>query len=90
MRLPQNNELDYLGADNQFSTYDLGLATALISVGFELWGLDKNNAKKVLFIFKQSPEIIKVGNDYWADKLEINARTLFDNQKMLKNRIYSA
>lgn len=74
---------------NPFTNYDLGLSTALISLGFELWGLDKENRKKVLFIFEQTDELLDTVNRYWADKLEINARTLFDNQKMLKNRIYS-
>jgi hypothetical protein len=29
-------------------------------------------------------------NDYFSGRFEISARTLFDNLKMLKNRIYSA
>ncbi len=83
----QDNE--YLDYNKMFLTFDLGLATCLVSLGYELWSLDKTNPKKVQFIFKRADSIDMVVNDYWQDDLKINARTLFDNQKMLKNRIYS-
>jgi hypothetical protein len=83
----QDNE--YLDYNKMFLTFDLGLATCLVSLGYELWNLDKTNPKKVQFIFKRADGIDMVVNDYWQDDLKINARTLFDNQKMLKNRIYS-
>lgn len=72
-----------------FSSFDLGLASSLVSLNFELVELDKSNPKKVQFKFKRADGIDQTVNDYWADNLPINARTLFDNQKMLKNRIYS-
>lgn len=75
--------------EKQFVTFDLGLASALVSLNFQLKGIDKTNPKKARFIFSQSKEVEKVMNNYWSDKLSTNARTLFDNQKMLKNRIYS-
>ena len=78
-----------LEPNQQFLTFDLGLATCLVSLGYELWNFDKTNPKKVQFIFKRANGIDMVVNDYWQDDLRINARTLFDNQKMLKNRIYS-
>lgn len=80
---------EYLDYNKMFLTFDLGLATCLVSLGYELWNLDKTNPKKVQFIFKRADDIDMVVNDYWQDNLKINARTLFDNQKMLKNRIYS-
>ncbi|KKU19345.1 MAG: hypothetical protein UX30_C0014G0005 [Candidatus Saccharibacteria bacterium GW2011_GWA2_46_10] len=79
--------------DNQtdnFSTFDLGCSAALISVGFELLSLDKQNPRKVLFIFTRKVGIEEVANDYFLGKLKVSARTLFDNTKMLKNRIYSS
>ena len=80
---------EYLDYNKMFLTFDLGLATCLVSLSYELWNLDKTNPKKVQFIFKRANGIDMVVNDYWQDNLKINARTLFDNQKMLKNRIYS-
>lgn len=85
----KNQDNEYLDNNKMFLTFDLGLATCLVSLGYELWNLDKTNPKKVQFIFKRADGIDMVVNDYWQDNLKINARTLFDNQKMLKNRIYS-
>ena len=72
-----------------FYTFDLGVSAALISAGFELISLDKANPRKVQFVFRREIGIEKIVDDYWADRLEIKARTFFDNVKMLKNRIYS-
>jgi len=81
-----------VSADNYqefLSTYDLGCSTALVSCDFELASLDKSNPRKVQFIFHRKNGIEKVVDQYWADHLEVKARTFFDNSKMLKNRIYS-
>ncbi|MCX6153848.1 MAG: DUF5659 domain-containing protein [Candidatus Kapabacteria bacterium] len=83
-------EPEYLPFSEQFLTFDIGLATSLVSLGFELWNLDKSEIKKVQFVFKRNDGIDLVIRDYWQDNLPINARTLIDNQKMLKNRIYSS
>ncbi|MCL4390227.1 MAG: DUF5659 domain-containing protein [Patescibacteria group bacterium] len=71
------------------STFDLGAAASLVSAGFELVSLDKTNPRKVQFIFRRELGIEKVVDDYWSDRLDVKARTFFDNVKMLKNRIYS-
>lgn len=75
---------------NNFSTFDLGCSATLISVGFELMSLDKSNPRKVLFVFKNQVGIDEIVNDYFSGKLQVSARALFDNIKMLKNRIYSS
>ncbi len=85
-------ELKRTGTTNlneQFLTFDLGLASALTSLGYELLDLDRANPRKVQFIFKRAKGIDKLTEDYWSNRLMVNARTFFDNQKMLKNRIYS-
>lgn len=74
---------------DDFATYDLGCAAALITANFELLALDKTNPRKVQFIFRRESHIEKIVDDYWADRLEAKARSFFDNIKMLKNRIYS-
>ncbi len=83
------SNLQYSKTDEQFSTFDLGLASALFSLGYELKTMDKENPRKIKFIFKYRNGLSKTINNYWNDCLKINARTLFNNQKMLKNRIYS-
>ena len=72
-----------------FATHDLGCSAALISAGFSIVGLDKENPRKVKFLFTKQQGIDEAVSDYWTDRLTVNARTLFDNVKMLKNRIYS-
>ena len=72
-----------------YATFDLGCAATLATAGFGLVSLDKSNPRKVQFVFSREAGIEKVVEDYWADRLEVKARTFFDNLKMLKNRIYS-
>jgi len=70
-------------------TFDLGAAASLATAGFKLVSLEKSNPQKVQLVFRRDVGIEKVVDDYWADRLEVKARTFFDNIKMLKNRIYS-
>ena len=86
-----SEELEYvpLEGDEVFATFDLGCSAALITAGFELLTLDKANLRKVQFVFRRKVGIEKIVDDYWADRLEVRARSFFDNVKMLKNRIYS-
>ena len=73
-----------------FTTYDLGVSTALWCEGFNLLSVDKENPKKVLFIFQKANNIEKVVDLYFSDKLEVKARSYFDHLKALKNKLYSA
>jgi len=75
---------------NYFYTFDLGCSAALISMGFELISLDKQNPRKVLFIIARKENIDEVVDDYFSGKLMVSGRVLFDTIKMLKNRIYSS
>lgn len=72
-----------------FTTYDLGLSTALLCKDFELLSVDKIDPKKALFIFKKESDIEEVANKYFSDRLEVKARSFFDHLKALKNKLYS-
>lgn len=74
---------------NFFYTFDLGLSAALISVGFSLVSLDRENLRKVQFVFRRGDEMSEAISQYWTDELKVSARTYFDTLKMLKNRLYS-
>jgi len=74
---------------NEFSTFDLGLASVLITLEYELLELDRSNPKKVRFVFRREKNIEGVMSDYFNGKIKLPAQTLFNNQKNLKNRIYS-
>lgn len=73
----------------QFITYDIGLASTLTTLGYNLIELDKSNYRKCQFIFNRDEHIDQKINEYWDDKLLLPARSLVENQKMLKNRLYS-
>ena len=72
---------------NSFS--DLGCAAALISAGFELAFLNKENPQRVLFVFKHSVDIDQTINDYFSGRLMTNARIFFDTTRALKHRIFN-
>jgi hypothetical protein len=72
-----------------FTTYDLGVSTALLCAGFELLSVDKKNAKKALFIFKRKDGIEDIVDFYFSNVLNVKARSFFDNLKALKNKLYS-
>ena len=72
-----------------FSTYDLGVSSALLCAGFELVSVEKDNPRKALFVFKKGVGIEETANSYCADKLELRARSFFDAIKALKNKLYS-
>ena len=73
-----------------FTTYDLGVSTALLCAGFELLSVDRNSSlRKALFIFKRESDIEDVANKYFSDKLKVKARSYFDHLKALKNKLYS-
>ena len=80
---------EYLKTSETFMTYDLSLASALATLGYELWAVDKTNPSKAQFIFKRKEGIDNAVNDYWNNNLAVNARSIIDNQKMIKNRLYS-
>lgn len=82
-----------ISSDNyneRYSTFDLGCASALVSSGFKIVSLEKSNPKKVQLVFRREAGIEKVADDYFADRLEIKARSFFDEIKSIKSRLYSS
>ena len=72
-----------------FTLYDLGCSTALLCAGFELLDIEKSNPKKALFMFRKEVGIEEITDKYFADRLEVKARSFFDHLKALKNKLYS-
>lgn len=72
-----------------WTTYDLGVSTALLCAGFELLSLNRSNPRKVLFIFRREESIDETANAYFANQLTLNVRSFFDQLRALKNRLYS-
>jgi hypothetical protein len=61
----------------------------MVSLKQRLIKIEKQNPNKSKFIFKSSDKLEIIITKYWAGNLKIDARTLLDNQKMLKTRIYA-
>ena len=69
---------------------DLGLATLLLTLQFELVGLERADAKRINFLFRHAEGFEKVITDYWAGaEISVSVQSLFGNQKQLKNRLYA-
>jgi hypothetical protein len=75
--------------NQELSFYDLGVASVLVTLGYRLIKLEKSNPKKVGFVFKREKNIEQVINDYFNDQIKLPALSLLNNQKNLKNRIFS-
>ncbi len=71
------------------SIRDLGLATALVSLGFQINETQRDAGGRAYFLFDDSEKLKSVVESYYANTLMVPARTYSDNSKMLKTRIYS-
>ncbi len=88
----ESEELQYIPINDPtlvFTTYDLGVACALLCLGFKLLELDKANPRKALFVFEKEGGIEDFANDYLTNKLDVKARSFFDQIKAVKNSLYS-
>jgi hypothetical protein len=68
---------------------DLGLASCLLTLGYEIIKTKKDIRGRVFFIFASSEDLEGDINSYWSDSLKIYPRLYFDSIKLLKNRIYN-
>lgn len=67
---------------------DLGLAAALVSLGYDLQGTVRNNAGRVYFVCSDTPVLQRSIKAYWNNELEVNARAYSEAIKTLKSLIY--
>ena len=75
--------------NQQFDTYDLGCAAALISENYKLNKIDKSNPKRALFCFSYELDIYKAVNDYFSSNFQVDALHYFNSIKTLKTLLYS-
>jgi hypothetical protein len=66
---------------------DLALASYLVSI-FTIVKIDATNSNKVIFLFKDSPELQKSINAFWNNTAKISPLDYFNNIKNLKTRIH--
>lgn len=69
-------------------TNDLSLAAALLCMGFDIIGIDKQDSKKQYFYFKRTPEIDSYVDSYWKDELTVKAKSYSLSRRDIINRIF--
>lgn len=77
--------------ENQnISVSDLGLSSLLVTLHFQMVGMERVNEKRISFLFAQTEGIEKIISDFWADvEISVPIQSLFQNQRQLKNRLYA-
>lgn len=78
-----------ISQEKLFSTFDLGLASTLISAGYKLFKLNKENPRKVEFIFTSDAGLEQAVENYFSFNFPVDAQTLFTQTKVLKNWMYT-
>lgn len=69
---------------------DIGLASVLLTLGYQLVDLEQTSEKRVDFVFAVSDGIEKTIAEFWLnEKVEVPIQTLFYNFRQLKNRLYA-
>lgn len=79
-----NQQLD----ENYYSTSDLSLATTL-SLWFPIEDIDRSNPRKALFIFRKTPELEKLIDQYFRNEIKISPQTYFNQLRAVKARLYA-
>jgi IS4 transposase len=75
-----------------FETTDLGLAAALCVSGFSLEKTERTEKGRYSFYFKNNSEQFEVDvvvKHYWANKLDVDALTYYQEIKKIKAMIMS-
>lgn len=85
-----NNDREASPTRGCYTTFDLGLTSALTQVGFALRGLDRSSGRKVEFIFDRTPELEDAVRRFWSGELMVDAQGYFEAIRVVKNRIYSS
>jgi hypothetical protein len=81
--------------ETKTTTRDLGVAAALVSVGFKISSTQKDKEGRTSFIFsykdddQRAVDVEVAIDNYWSNHLQVDASKYFDAIKMLKSRIYS-
>jgi len=71
-----------------YKTSDLGLTTAL-SLDFPIKTIDRNDPRKVLFVFDQTDELDNFVDKYWRSEITVEPERFTNQMKNIKTRIYS-
>ena len=77
--------------ENQIvKTSDLGFAATLVTVGYSVSHLEREDPKRVFFCFQRDNKYQSIEDDYWLKNLQVDAYSLSQNIRLLKNRIHGS
>lgn len=79
--------METIDVEKMFETSEFGLATALISYGFQLEYLDRHIPDRVEFGFKKEQGLERVSENFWKGSLMVNAVNYYNAFKLLKARL---
>ena len=68
---------------------DLGEASALVSLGRELVGIEESGTGFYWFVFEKDDIITELTKMYWTGSLQVSALSYSSNIRQLKNRLHA-
>lgn len=75
--------------EKYFTTYCIFLSSTLVTLGFRIDSLNKQNKQKVEFCFQREQGLDEAVQGYWARELRVEPQAFAANLKSIKNRLYS-
>lgn len=82
-------KMEHYSAEDHIEVRDLGLASALVSVGCNLIDHKSSQLGRVYFVFKNNDDFQAAVRDWQGYELLVNARIYFETTKKLKDIIYA-
>ena len=74
--------------ENYYSTNDLSLATT-ISLWYPIEEIDRSNPRKAFFIFRKTPELEKLIDQYFRNEIKVSPQVYFNQLRVIKARLYA-
>jgi len=75
-----------------YETADLNIATALLTLGKRIVGINPINPNRVVFYFdvEVQPEIPRLVENYWSNKLLVNPKDFVTNRRDLLSQVHES
>ena len=80
--------MNQLSNEDYYSTSDLSLATTL-SLWYPIEEIDRSNPRKAFFIFRKTPELEKLIDQYFRNEIKISPQVYFNQLRVIKARLYA-
>ena len=84
---PEHQAEPSIDHGRHFFTYDAGCASALMTVGYLLIYVDREEGKRIRFVFTNEGGIAETAVNYLSRQLTLDACTFFTAIKALEKRI---